>query len=132
MYSCTISALQIHTLVLHTLLFRVSNHIANNFISNIIPPEIPPPTNIQCISNCFTLQPLPAKHTWHTAYQLDSDKKKNSPIIPHLMLHLINPRSSTSRKLFIILGAKKRTHVLQHHQLNQIITLFPPPLLLLH
>ena len=71
-------------MVLHTLLFRVSNHIANNFISNIIPPEIPPPTNIQCISNCFTLQPLPAKHTWHTAYQKDSDTKK---IIDHFTLN---------------------------------------------
>ena len=75
LYHCTISALHIRTFVLHALPFRVSNHIANNFFFDIIPPAIPPPIHIQCISNCFTLQPLPAKHTWHTAYQQDSDTK---------------------------------------------------------
>ena len=72
LYPCTISALQIRTLVLYILPFRVSNHIDNNFLSINIPPTILPPTHIQCISNCFTLQPLSAKHTWHAAYQQDS------------------------------------------------------------
>ena len=75
LYPCTIFALQIRTLVLHTFSFRVSNYIANNFFSNIIPPTIPPPHHIQSISNCFILQPLTAKHTWQTAYQEDSDTK---------------------------------------------------------
>ena len=70
------------------------------FFPNIIQPAIPPPTHIQCISNCFTLQPLPAKHTWHTAYQQDSDTKFSS-IISHLMLYLINRQSSTSRQLIV-------------------------------
>ena len=92
LYPCTISALKIPTLVLHTLPLRVLLHIANNFLSNIIPLTIPPPPHIQCISNWFTLQPLPAKHTWHIAYQQDSSQ---------LMFHLINPRSSTSRQLIV-------------------------------
>ena len=73
LHPCTISALHIRTLVLHTLPFRVSNHNINNFLSNIIPPEIIPPPHVQCISNCFTLQPLPDKYTLYTAYQQDSN-----------------------------------------------------------
>ena len=73
LYPSTIFAVQIQTLVLHTLPFRVSNHIANSFLSNIIPPFIPPPTHMQCISNCFILKPLLAKYTWNKAYQQDSD-----------------------------------------------------------
>ena len=75
LYHYTIFAAQIRTLVLHTLPFRVSHHIANNFRSDIIPPAIPPPTHIQCISNFFTLQPLPVNDTSHIAYQQDSDTK---------------------------------------------------------
>ena len=55
--------------------FHVSNNIANNFLFNIIPPAIPPPPHVQCVSNYFTLQPLSAKHTCYTAYQQDSDMK---------------------------------------------------------
>ena len=75
LYPCTISAEQIRTLLLQTLPFRESNHVANKFLSNIIPPAIPPSTHIQCLSNCFTLQTMPAKYTWYTAYQQDSDTK---------------------------------------------------------
>ena len=50
LYPCTISVLQIRTLVLHTFPFRVSNHITNNFLSKIIPPAISPPTG--CFQGC--------------------------------------------------------------------------------
>ena len=60
LYHCTFSALQIRTLVLHVLPPRISHHIAHTFISDDVPPAIPPPTRLQCISNCFTLQPLSA------------------------------------------------------------------------
>ena len=53
----------------------MSHHIVNSFLSNIIPPVTPLPNHIQCISNCFTLQPLLEQHTWYTAYQQDSDTK---------------------------------------------------------
>ena len=68
LYLCTLFVAQLRTLVLHTFSFRVSHYIVNNFLSDIIPPAIPPLTYIQCISNCFTLQLLPAKYTWHTMY----------------------------------------------------------------
>ena len=55
LYPCTISALHICSLVLHTLPFLVSNHITNSFLSNIIPQAIPLSPLIQCISNCFPL-----------------------------------------------------------------------------
>ena len=61
LYPCTFFAAQLRTLVLHTFPFRVSHSIVNKFLSEIIPPVIPPPTYIQCIHNCFTLQLLPAK-----------------------------------------------------------------------
>ena len=53
----------------------MSRHIVINFLTDIIQPAILPPAHIQCISNYFTLQLLPAKHTWHTAHQQDSNKK---------------------------------------------------------
>ena len=40
----------------------------------IFPPAITYPTH-QCISNCFTLQPLPVKDQWDCAYQSDPDTK---------------------------------------------------------
>ena len=55
LYSSYLSTNQIRTLVLHTLPTTVSNHIATTFISDVVPPTIPPPSSIQCISNCFTL-----------------------------------------------------------------------------
>ena len=75
LYSCTISALQIRTLVLHVLPLQIPHHIAQTFISDAVPPAIPPPTHFQCISNCFTLQPLPAQHNWEEAYQNNSEMK---------------------------------------------------------
>ena len=44
-------------------------------LSDAVPPAIPLPPHLQCISNCFTLQPLPAKHNWEEAYQQDSETK---------------------------------------------------------
>ena len=75
LYPCTISAIQIRTLVLYVLPPRISNHIAQTFISGVVPSAIPPPVHLQCISNFYTLQPLPAQHNWDEAYQNDSETK---------------------------------------------------------
>ena len=75
LYPWTLSALQIRTFVLHVLSSRISHHIEQNFLSDAVPPAIPPPTHRQCISNFFTLQPLPAKHNWEEAYQKNSETK---------------------------------------------------------
>ena len=99
-------------MVLHTLSFRVSNHIANKFLSNIIPPAIHPPPHIQYISNCFTLQPLPAKNTWEIAYQQDSDTKNvfdhftlNDPLDQSTILNLPEAyRKVLSRNQLELLG----------------------------
>ena len=75
LYPCTLSAIQIRTLILHVIPPRISHHIAQTFLSGVFPPAIPPPTRLQCISNCFTLQPFPAQHNWDEAYQNDSETK---------------------------------------------------------
>ena len=75
LYPCTLFAIQIRTLVLHVLPPRISHHIAQTFLSGVVPPNIPPPTHLQCISNYFTLQPLPTQHNWDEAYQNDSETK---------------------------------------------------------
>ena len=61
--------------MLHVLPLWVSQHIAKTFLSDAVPPAISPPTHLQCISNCFTLQLLPAQHNWDEAYQQDAETK---------------------------------------------------------
>ena len=62
-------------LVLHILPPRISHNIAQTFLSDTVPHTIPLPTHLQRISNCFTLQPLPAQHNWEEAYQKYSETK---------------------------------------------------------
>ena len=105
LYLCTIFVLPIRTLDLHAFPFRMSDHFANTFLSNIISPAIPPSTHIQCISNFFTLQPLPAEHIWYTAYQQDFDTKLfidyftiNAPLDQSTILNLLEAyRTALSR-----------------------------------
>ena len=84
LYPSHLSAKQIRTLVLHTLPATVSNHIATTLISDVVPPAIPPSSSIQCISNFFTLQPVPDKINWDNAYQQDSETKL---ILDHLSVN---------------------------------------------
>ena len=51
---------------------------------------------MQCISNCFTLQQLPAKHTLHIVYQQDSNTKLvidnffiNNPLDQSIILKML-------------------------------------------
>ena len=60
---------------MHILPPRISHNIAQTFLSDTVPPTIPLPTHLQRISNCFTLQPLPAQHNWEEAYQKYSETK---------------------------------------------------------
>ena len=55
LYPCTLSVIQIRTLVLHVLPPRISHYIAQKLISDAVSSAIPPPTNLQCIIKCFTL-----------------------------------------------------------------------------
>ena len=84
LYPHTISAKQSRTLVLHVLPLRVSQHIANTFLSDAVPTTIHPPPHLQYISNCFTLQPLPARHNWDEAYQQDA---KTKTFLDHLSIN---------------------------------------------
>ena len=67
LYPTTLSSLQIRSLVLHILPLPILNHITHIFLYRVVPPIIPSSlqtkcvsVNTQCISNCFTLQPMPA------------------------------------------------------------------------
>ena len=84
LYPSHLSVNQIRTLVLHTLPATVSNHIATTFLSDVVPPAIPPPSSIQCISNCFILQPVPDKSNWDNAYQQNLETKL---ILDHLSVN---------------------------------------------
>ena len=84
LYPHSLSAIEIRTLVLHVLPLRTSKHIATTFLSDVVPPAIPPPTHLQCLSNCFTLQPIPARHNWDEAYQQDAETKI---FLDHLLIN---------------------------------------------
>ena len=66
LYPAMITSTQIRSLVLHTLPFHIMKNITNTFISRIVLPIIPSShiklcasINTQCVSDCFTLQPMP-------------------------------------------------------------------------
>ena len=72
-YPCIISTAQIRILLLHVLPLQFSHHIAKIFLFKALLSAIPPPTHIQCIGNCFTLQPLHVKHNRGEVYQQDPE-----------------------------------------------------------
>ena len=74
-YPTILSFTQIRSLALHILPSCVMKHISHTFFFRIVPPAIPSYLTHQCISNCFTLQPLPAQDQWDCAYQADPDTK---------------------------------------------------------
>ena len=90
--------------------------------SKIIQPTITPSTHIQCISNCFTLQPLLVKHTWYIAYQQDSDTKLfidhlsiNVPLSQSTILKLPTAyRTALSRNQLGLLGG----HLIYYEQIS--------------
>ena len=60
----------------------ILNHITYDFIYHVVPPTIPfsiqmkcVSVNTQCISNCFTIQQMPASDKWARAYNDDSATK---------------------------------------------------------
>ena len=61
LYKFILSATQICTLVLNVFPFRVSKNIAHLFLLDIVPPVISTPKYAYCVSNCFTLQSIPAQ-----------------------------------------------------------------------
>ena len=65
-YPTILPSKQIRSLVLRILLLRVMKHI-----SHMSPPTISSSPTHQCISNCFTLHPLPVKHQWDCTYQAE-------------------------------------------------------------
>ena len=91
LYPSHLSAAQIRALALRVLPVRVSNHIATIFLSNVVPTAIPPPTHIQCFSNCFTIHPMPDKINWDKTYQQDPETNLiilNAPLDQAIILKL--------------------------------------------
>ena len=74
-YPTILSFTQIRSLALHILPSCVMKHISHTFFFRIVSPAIPSYLAHQCVSNCFTLQPLPVKDQWDCAYQVDPDNK---------------------------------------------------------
>ena len=93
-------------------------HITHAFLSPIAHPIIPSSfntkcirVNTQCISHCFTLQPLPISDQWTSAYNKDSHTKVlldhlsvSAPLDKPTILHLPAAyRTAIARDLLCIL-----------------------------
>ena len=61
LYSIIHSSIQIGSLVLHIIFFRVVQHVTQTFISHIASPVILPSNSTRCVGNHFTFKPLSAK-----------------------------------------------------------------------
>ena len=80
----------------------ILNHITYAFIYHVVPPTIPfsiqtkcVSVNTQCISNCFTIQPMPVSDQWARAYNDESATKVlldrlsvSTPLDKPTILHL--------------------------------------------
>ena len=76
LYPTILSSIQTRSLVLHIIPLPVIHHLSQGFLNHIVPPIIPSSrVSTQCISHCFTLQPLPASDQWTRAYNDDPHTK---------------------------------------------------------
>ena len=97
------------------------HHLSHAFLSHIVSPIIPSSiqtkcvrVNTQCISHCFTLQPLPYIDQWTRAYNDDSHTKVfldrlsiSSPLDKPTILHLPEAyRTTIARNLLGILEGR--------------------------
>ena len=97
------------------------HHLSRAFLSHIVPPIIPSSiqtkcvrVNTQCISHCFTLQPLPAIYQWTRAYNDGPHTKVfldrlsiSSPLDKPTILHLPAAyRTAIARNLLGILEGR--------------------------
>ena len=85
---------------MHTIPCHVIQHLTTTFVSRNVPSIIPSSDNTgyaniytQCVSHCFTLQPMSAITRWKQAYHYDPDTRVlidrlsiNSPLDQHTIL----------------------------------------------
>ena len=102
LYPTLLSSIQICSLILHIIPLPIIHHLSHAFLSHVVPPIIPSSiqtkyvrVNTQCISHCFTLQPLPATDQWTCAYNNDPHTKVlldrlsiSTPLDKPTILHL--------------------------------------------
>ena len=121
LYPTLLSSIQIRLLVLHIIPLPIMHNLSHAFLSHIVPPIIPSSiqtkcvrVNTQCISHCFTLQPLPATDQWTRAYNDDSHTKVllnrlyiSTPLDKPTIIHLPTAyRTTIARNLLGILEGR--------------------------
>ena len=94
LYLCTLSALQIRTLVLHVFPLQISHHIAQTFLSDAVPPAIPPPLYLCTLSalqiRTLVLHVLPLQISHHIAQTFLSDAVPPAIPPPTHLRHISN------------------------------------------
>ena len=121
LYPIILSSIQIRSLVLHIIPLSIMHYLSHAFVSHIVSPIIPSSiqtkyvrVNTQCISHCFTLQPLPTSNQWTRAYNNDPHTKVlierlsiSSPLDTPKILHLPAAyRTAIARNLLGILKSR--------------------------
>ena len=76
LYPTILLFVQIGSLVLNIIPLPIIRHSSQGFLNHVVPPIIPfSRVSTQCISHCFTLQPLLASNQWARAYNDDLHTK---------------------------------------------------------